>query len=162
MEQLAADSAIYFELYLIGDGPQKKDLLSYINSSRISNRVKWRGWASKKELKCHYQHADCLLNPSLYEGMPNTVLEGMACGLPVIASKVTGNDELVREGKTGYLFELNQTKIFQKRLASVLEEQESAWKLGVNGRNVVEKEFSWDKAAGKYLRLLINGEGYAV
>jgi glycosyltransferase involved in cell wall biosynthesis len=97
-----------FELHLVGDGPQKKTLRDLAKQLGIEGSIVWHGWMPRAALPQVYQSADCLVNPSLYEGMPNAVLEAMACGLPVVASKVPGNDALVLDGETGFLFELEE------------------------------------------------------
>ena len=155
MEQLANNESVPFELHLAGDGPQRKDLFSYVNSLKIKDRVRWHGWCEKAKLRAHYQQADCLLNPSLYEGLPNVLLEGMACGLPVIASNVIGNEEVVKMGETGFLFELKQPETFQAALKNILEKPGLAKQLGANGRRLVEREFSWNRVAEEYLKLFM-------
>lgn len=161
-DQLAGNINVPFEVHLVGDGPQRKDLLSYVNSLRIKDRVRWHGWRGRENIRVHYQKADCLLNPSLWEGLPNVLLEGMACGLPVIASKVIGNEEVVKMGETGFLFDLNKPEIFQNYLLTILERPELAKQLGANGRKLVEKEFSWNMVAEDYLKLLMKEGSSAV
>lgn len=84
-------------LTIVGDGPDRQGLENLTSQLGLQNRVSWRGWLSKEELREEYRKADCLLNPSLYEGMPNVVLEAMACGVPAVVSNVPGNNTLVAE-----------------------------------------------------------------
>jgi len=84
-----------FELHLAGDGPEKNVWRTYPVNSKIAAAIKWHGWLSRSELSDVYQSADLLVHPSLLRGNANVVLEGMACGLPVVASKVAGHDEVV-------------------------------------------------------------------
>jgi glycosyltransferase involved in cell wall biosynthesis len=93
------------------------------------------------------------VNPSLYEGMPNVVLEAMACGLPVIASRVPGNDELVREGETGFLFDLQQPDSVTNALGQLMNDRDLCARLGANARRRVTKNFSWSNAVQAYLAL---------
>ena len=96
--QVAQLPTTTFELHLVGDGPDRKHLEGLARKLGIASAIKWHGWMSPGTLRHVYQSADCLVNASQYEGMPNIVLEAMARGLPVIASRVPGNDELVRDG----------------------------------------------------------------
>ena len=100
-----------------------------------------------------YQSADCLVNASQYEGMSNVVLEAMACGLPVIASRVAGNDELVREGETGFLFDLQEPASLINAFRQLMSDRALRARLGAAARNRVTKNFSWSNVAKAYLAL---------
>jgi starch synthase len=71
----------------------------------------------------------------------------------VIASQVIGNTEVVQQGKTGFLVDLQKTEQFQQTLLSVLTNREKAKELGEAGRNWVVKEFSWASVAKEYVQL---------
>ena len=142
-----------FTVMLVGDGPLKDEVIKHAGILGIGNRFEWVGWCDKLELRKLYQNADCFINPSLYEGMPNTVLEAMACGLPVIASNVIGNLDLVCNGETGYLFDLERPDDFQKFLIDLLEDPDKAKRFGIAGRQRVEAEFSWLRVANEYVEL---------
>ncbi len=154
MNRLAYDDATPFELHLVGGGPQEKALKRYGDTLAIRAKIHWHGWTSKEMLRHHYHQADCLLNPSLYEGMPNVVLEAMACGLPVIASKVIGNDAVVRHGQTGFLFDLPCPEEFRRALAHFLHHRDLARAMGQAGRSWVAKDFSWESVAKRYAQIL--------
>ena len=112
------------------------------------------GWLDDKDrLREIYQQADVVVNPSLYEGMPNVVLEAMACGLPVVASQVPGNDTLVRAGESGYLFKLGDGDGLCRALQEIRARPELAHTLGREGRRRVEAGFSWEQAARAYTAL---------
>ena len=153
MDQLAKSTTLPFELHLVGGGVQKKELISFANLLSIKEKIKWHGWCDKETIRHHYQMADCLVNPSLNEGMPNAVLEAMACGLPVIASNVMGNNSIVRDGQTGFLFELDQHQAFQQALRTLLEDKKLGRRFGASARKWVEACFSWETVARGYLTL---------
>ncbi|MDD2902159.1 MAG: glycosyltransferase family 4 protein [Syntrophales bacterium] len=142
-----------FLLHLVGDGPLRRDLEQYATRLGLQDRLVWHGWLDKKSLRRVYQAVDCFINPSLYEGLPNTVLEAMACGLPVVASRVPGNNDLVKPGKTGYLVKLGDSAAFTLALKSLLDHPEQARKMGEAGRELAGKDFSWDRLALAYLNL---------
>lgn len=154
LSQLRGQTSRPFELHLVGDGPQRPDLERYAADLGLIDIVYWHGWVTdKQKLRRLYQGSHVLLNPSLYEGLPNVVLEAMACGLPVLASAVVGNTELVRHGDTGFLFPLAQPEKFGEYLRILLENPDLAISLGLNGRQWVRDRFSWKKAAQDYVRL---------
>lgn len=81
-------------LRLVGDGPQRSELEQQVARRGIQSQVNFVPWQDKNGLLREYQSAHCLINYSLYEGMPNVVLEAMACGLPTILSDIMGHEEL--------------------------------------------------------------------
>jgi glycosyltransferase involved in cell wall biosynthesis len=86
--------------------------------------------------------------------MPNCCyLEAMACGLPIIASNVIGNDAVVQHGKTGYLVDLKNTSQLQEILLYLLDNPKLAKQLGHTGRDWVVKAFSWANVAKEYVQL---------
>jgi glycosyltransferase involved in cell wall biosynthesis len=89
--------------------------------------------------------------PSLYEGMSNAVLEAMACELPVIASSVGGNKDLIRNEKTGYLFNLDNPEAFRCALLSVLKHREQTLMMGKNARKMMIINHDWKRVAENYV-----------
>ena len=143
-----------FELHLVGDGPLFSLLHDQADQLGISSAITWHGWLPRPALRTVYQSVDCFVNPSLYEGMPNVVLEAMACGLPVVASNIPGNDALVLPGKTGHLFDLHRPGVLFETLAKLRTDPVACSQLGANGRARVVSEFSWRRVAEGYLDLL--------
>jgi glycosyltransferase involved in cell wall biosynthesis len=141
-----------FELHLVGDGPEKQRLEGLARKLGIASAVTWHGWISPGALPQIYQSADCLVNPSLYEGMSNVVLEAMACGVPVIASRVPGNDELVLDGDTGFLFDLREPAALVSALAE-LHDAGLRRRMGTSARNRAANFCSWNNVARQYVEL---------
>jgi len=148
-----------FILQLIGDGPQREALQNHARRLGIDSSLIWHGWVNKGHLREIYRGADCLVNPSLYEGMPNVVLEAMACGLPVIASRVAGNDAVVRDQETGLLFNLDEPEALRRDLREMMEDTRRAREMGQRGLALVREEFSWKKAAKAYADLFSGHAG---
>lgn len=153
-KQLAGLPSGTFELHLVGDGPQKANLKTLAIENGLATAITWHGWLTRLELRDLYQSVDCLINPSLYEGMPNVVLEAMACGLPVLASNVPGNDALVVPDETGYLFDLHELDALRKAIKPLMENRSLCSRLGTNGRSRAEHDFSWRPVAQAYIELL--------
>jgi glycosyltransferase involved in cell wall biosynthesis len=153
LNQLKKFVTIPFICHLVGDGQLKAMLQEYAVKLQLNSLLSWHGWLNKEQLRELYQRTDCFLNLSLYEGMPNVILEAMACGLPVIASHVIGNTEVVRPGITGYLVDLQKPEEIQQALHTLLTHREQARQFGQAGREGVVKEFSWAKVASEYVNL---------
>jgi glycosyltransferase involved in cell wall biosynthesis len=138
---------------LVGDGPDRAKMEALSRDLGLASVTKWKGWISRDELPAMYRNYDCLVNPSLYEGMPNAVLEAMGSGLPVIASRVAGNIDLVLNGETGYLCDLQSSSEFVGALQQLIDDPARAAQFGAAGRARVSKEFSWDNIAQQYAAL---------
>ena len=93
------------ELVIVGAGPLKEQLESRARRRRVSDRVRFTGTLSRTELVRYYNAADCLVLCSSREGMPNVILESLACGTPVVATSVGGVPEIVTDQAPGILME---------------------------------------------------------
>ena len=152
LRQLAKLPSGSFELHLVGDGPQKKCLEHLAEQLGINKSIIWYGWIPRATLPKVYQSVDCLVNPSLYEGMPNVVLEAMACGLPVIASKIPGHEALVLEEETGFLFDLQDPAGLISALIQ-LRDVDLYRRLVVCSSALAAQLFSWKNVASQYANL---------
>jgi glycosyltransferase involved in cell wall biosynthesis len=139
---------------LVGDGPQRRELEALAQTLGIADRITWHGWQTKEQVATHYRTTACFVNPSRYEGMPNTVLEAMASGLPVVASDVGGNNDLVIHGETGYLFDLADPDTLRRRLKSLADDAGLRRRMGARGRELVVSNYSWLSIAERYVDLL--------
>ncbi len=156
LEQCAAlreHSPVPFELHLVGDGPLRTQLQEQADRLGLSGRVVWHGWTPRDRLRAIYQQSHCFVNPSFYEGMPNAVLEAMACALPVVATNIPGNDALVLPGETGYLFDLHQPDALLGAIKRLMADPALCSQLGSNGRERVIGKFSWANVAQGYCDL---------
>lgn len=95
---------------------------------------------------------DAVINPSYHEGMSNALLEGAACGRPVLASNVTGCVETLDDGKTGLIFKVkNAQDIAEKMLIFADLPSEARREMGINGRKKVEREFDREDVVDSYM-----------
>jgi glycosyltransferase involved in cell wall biosynthesis len=141
-----------FELHLVGDGPQQQSLEHLAERLRINKSIISYGWIPRAALPKIYQSVDCLVNPSLYEGMPNVVLEAMACGLPVVASKIPAHEALVLAGETGFLFDLHDPAELISALTQ-LRNVDLCRRLGACSSALAAQLFSWKNVASEYAKL---------
>ncbi len=144
-----------FTLDLVGDGPQRLGLEAKARRLGLSSSLRFHGWVGKEDLRALYRQSHAFVNPSLYEGLPNTVLEAQACGLPVLASDIPGNRDLVEHGVTGLLFRLEEIGGLAARLSELLGLPEGTRRsLGVRAAARARQDYSWEQVARRYLDLL--------
>ncbi|MBN2125035.1 MAG: glycosyltransferase family 4 protein [Deltaproteobacteria bacterium] len=141
-------------LEVVGDGPERRHLEAKAHSLGIQDVVRFHGWVSGKGLLRLYQESSIFILPSRDEGMPNVVLEAMACGLPVAASRISGNEELVQDRETGLLVDPDSPASLAEALKRMISDSNLACEMGRKGRLLVQGEYSWHKAARSYLALL--------
>ncbi len=138
-----------WHLVLVGDGPIRGWLLTQIDNQRgLKGRVHWLG--SSDEIPSLLKAANLLVIPSLWEGMPNAVLEAMAASRPVIGSAVEGIEDLIIPGQTGWLIPPRDVASLTQALLEAADSPERCIRYGEAGRHRVETEFSMEKTVAAY------------
>jgi glycosyltransferase involved in cell wall biosynthesis len=154
MHALGGLKDINWEWRIAGDGPQMQALQSLAEELGIDDRVFFLGWQSREQVIESYKQSNVFLFPSRHEGMPNAILEAMASGLPVVASCIAGNEELVTDGKTGYLVPEEDIKSLQSALKKILNDSALRQQMGIASRRRMEENYSWESTARQYALLL--------
>lgn len=111
------------------------------------------GWVEKSELVRTYRKADCFINFSSYEGMQNTVLEAMSCGVPVIVSNIESHKEIIDHGASGFLINFDEPNKIFSSVRVLIENSFYAKKGELKGRKRGLRNYSWITLAEKYLNL---------
>ncbi|APW64129.1 glycosyltransferase [Paludisphaera borealis] len=157
-EQVASARANW-RLAIVGDGPHREWLAEQLATRpRLADRVQWLG--QRTDVPGLMRSADLLVHPALWEGMPNVVLEGMAAGLPVVATAVEGSEDLVAPGRTGWLVPPRDPSRLARAIIEAVDDPEHARALGREGRARVEAEFSIARAVARYEALWSGLLGY--
>lgn len=125
---------------VIGDGSERHRLEQVAANLGLASRVLFLGDQSTVENLL--PALDVFVQSSLTESMPNAVLEAMAMGRPVVATKAGGTQELVLDGETGYLVPIRNPKIMAERILELLRDSERSRWMGEAGRSRVEQAFS--------------------
>ncbi len=144
---VAADPA-GLRLVLVGDGPEQAICRQLVDAAGLSGQVWFAG--NRDDIPELMQLMDLFVLPSLGEGISNTLLEAMATGLPVLASRVGGNPELVREGETGSLFAAGDTDALARLLLTYAQDAARRQREGKAARARVEREFALARMAAAY------------
>lgn len=145
------DLAARLCLVIAGEGPSRGCIEHDIASRHLDGHVQLLG--SREDVPAVLRSFDVFVLPSLNEGISNTVLEAMASGLPVIASDVGGNPELIRPGETGQLVTLGDTDRFAAMLAQYVDNPALLQTHGARARTAAEVEFSLDRMVSSYAAL---------
>jgi glycosyltransferase involved in cell wall biosynthesis len=139
-----------FELQLVGDGERRAIVERMVIEKELTKQVRFLGWVDRDSIVERYQQADLFVTATTWEGMPNTVLEGMACGLPGVATRASGLEELVRDGGNGYLVNIDDSAALTDRLARLINNPYERRRMGKESRKIAEQEFIWEHIAEQY------------
>ncbi|KPJ58989.1 MAG: hypothetical protein AMJ42_02355 [Deltaproteobacteria bacterium DG_8] len=135
------------KLLIIGEGEEENNLKNLAESLDLTDQIIFTGL--RFDVENILSMAKIFILPSLWEGMPNTLLEAMAAGRPVIATDVGGVPELVINGETGVLVPPKDSDALASAIIDLLQDELKAEKMGEVGRVRVEKIFNISKTLEK-------------
>jgi glycosyltransferase involved in cell wall biosynthesis len=152
MVRIAQELALQREIsfVLAGDGPERVALEKAIDECGVAVRFALKGHL--EDMDAFYRGLDLYLNTSVHEGIPMTILEAMARGLPVIAPQVGGIGEIIEDGVEGFLVSNRDPKAFAEKCL-LLQDVELRQRMGQAARAKVERDFSAEHMARKYYQL---------
>jgi glycosyltransferase involved in cell wall biosynthesis len=136
-----------------GAGPALAEIKERLKNSQVIDEVVLCGMIHHKEIADYLNEAKLVVLPSYGEGLPNIVLEAMACGTPVLATPVGGIPDVIRDGDTGFLMENNSPECIASNVIRALEHPDLEGNAR-RARALVEREFTFDKAVERYGKIL--------
>ena len=137
----------------IGDGPQAEHTRAYARTLGIDQMVNFLGAQPETAVASLLQHSDLLVLPSFAEGLPVVLMEAMATGLPVVASRIAGIPELVRDGENGILIPAGDTTALIQAMDRLLSDPALRYRLGQAGRESVLADFTIEAEARRLASL---------
>jgi L-malate glycosyltransferase len=156
-----ACEGIEARLVLVGDGPEQATCRRIAQERGIPERVRFLG--ERDALPALLAPATVFCLASREESFGLSSLEAMSCGTPVVATRVGGICEVVEEGKSGLLVDLDDRKGYARAMRALLMDPERAHKLGMNARSRAESEFARERVVPRYealyRRLTSEGDG---
>lgn len=123
-----------FELHLVGAGPEEQALRELVKREGLESCVHFRGPASRDQIAEVFAAADIFVLTSDYEGFARVLMEAGAAALPIVSTAVSGADEAVLDGRTGYLVPIRDAQAVAEKLAILLSSAELRREMGVAGR----------------------------
>ena len=128
-----------FELWLVGGGEGRERCVRQVSDLGLADHVHFLGY--RDDIPQLLSRSDVAVLTSLKEGIPRAALEAMAAGLPMVATRVTGTREVVRDGDTGFLVDVDDVAGFAGALARLADDPELRARMGARGREVARAEF---------------------
>jgi glycosyltransferase involved in cell wall biosynthesis len=139
---------------ICGEGSLRSDLQAQIERLNLTDSVKLLGKSDR--VATYLASADIFVLPSRWEGMPIALLEAMSAGLPCIATKVEGVDEVLVEGEHGLFVPVEDTPTLGKAILQLLRTPETRARMGAAARQHVSKFYTVDRMCQQYLELMLN------
>lgn len=135
-------------LDLVGDGPIKQSLIKLVSDLGISDKVNFRGFLTGKDLMDCFMNADIFSHPSCItadgdrEGIPNSLLEAMSYGLPVVATDHSGIPEVIKNRENGLLIDSHDIDSLTSSFIEIITNPHSSIKMAQKGRETINSRFS--------------------
>jgi glycosyltransferase involved in cell wall biosynthesis len=142
------------KLYIIGDGNQLHTLQQLTTHFKLEENIEFLGFLSAERFS-YMKSADICVVPSKYEAFGIVVLEAMACRTPVIASKIGGMKDIIKD-KNGCTFKVGDSNDLADKITTLLINKELSIEMSVNGRKEVEIKYQWEKIAKDTFELYLS------
>ncbi len=156
------DQGLNFRCRIIGGGELLSDLKNLVAARNLEDHVVLTGPQTQDAVSTMLSEADCYIQPSVVtssgkmEGIPVALMEAMACGLPVVATNISGIPELVRPGETGWLVPEKEARKLAETIAEIIAHPAEARRRSQAGRELVYREFNLQKNSEELLFLFAN------
>lgn len=138
-------------LLIIGDGPQRDRLVRYAEQVTVHDRVHFLG--ARNDVPRLLQHFDCMWLGSGYEGQSNSLMEAMSAAIPVVATDIAGNRDLVVHGESGFLVAVGDAAGFASQTNVLLEDRSLAQQVGQAAQQRMLQEFSIEQMVSRHAAL---------
>jgi sugar transferase (PEP-CTERM/EpsH1 system associated) len=138
-------------LVMVGDGPLREPVRMLLAEAGIDKYAWLPG--NRDDIARIMRSFDLFVLPSLAEGISNTILEAMACGLPVLATAVGGNPELIQAGVTGTLVPRDDPESMARAIGTYAESAELCRGHGIEARRTIERRFGMEAMVNAYMTM---------
>ena len=140
-------------LLIIGNGPEYQYIKEQALKNGLQDKIHLAGAQPHNKIPDFLSAGDIFVLPSYNEGLPNAVLEAMACSRPVVATKVGGIPEAVRNGETGFLVNIKDVNALIKSIDKLLSNEELCTEMGLSGKKIIVEKFSWEYNAKEHMKI---------
>ena len=139
---------------ICGKGSLADRVQNLMKAEGVEAQVRLIGWVAHEDVPQYLNELKMLVLPSFTEGLPNAILEAMACGTPVLATPVGAIPDIIKDGKTGFLLKFNDPEHIADRIVELLGKPELLKKVSINAYNYVRENFSYEKTLEAWRKIL--------
>ena len=149
----------------VGDGAIRQQAENLARKLKVSKHVVFEGFVPYDKINKYYQRCDIVVVPSVWpEPFGRSLIEAMACGKPVVTTKVGGIPEVIENGKNGLLVEPANSQEMANAITTLLRDEEMRLKMGKRGRKIAEEKYNAEVIARRVLKIyedILNEREYA-
>jgi len=140
--------------FLIGGSGHLRDAIyNYLKKNDLTNKVVLTDWIPHEKLPCYLNRLKLLILPSYTEGLPNVVLEAMACGTPCLCTSVGAISDIITDGMSGFILEDNDPRLIAERVTSILK-REDLNTVSQNARAYVQENYSKEHVGNDWYKTI--------
>ena len=139
---------------IVGGGDLEGQVRKILADASIQDRVEFAGWIDLKQMPAYLNDTSMVVIPSYGEGVPNLLLEAMACGTPVLATPVGGIPDVIKDGDTGFLMEDNSPECIARNVTRVLNHPDLE-EITRKARALIDKEYTYEAAVERYRNIIL-------
>jgi len=153
--KLLNTKSIDFIVHIMGDGPLKSKMESFVKKNNLSNKIIFKGWVSKKEMAEEYQSAHLQIISSRFEAFSISALESLFSGVYILSTPVSGNTDIIKAGINGDFYNYKDSVILAKKIESYyFEKFKQNFTLNQKELEYIKKEYSWEHILQQYEHLI--------
>jgi colanic acid/amylovoran biosynthesis glycosyltransferase len=158
--RLLKDRGVPFRCHLIGDGPGRDEILAQVASAGLEDAIVQHGALARPSVVRILAESDVVVQPSVptrrgsREGIPVSLMEGMACGLPAVASRISGIPELIDDGVNGFLLPPRDPMALAASLEQLAKDPELRRRMGRSARQKILEEFDLARNAASLIAMI--------
>jgi len=138
-----------------GEGQLRGEIDEYLREENLDGEVELPGWIPHDQLPEYLNKLKLLVLPSYTEGLPNIMLEAMACGTPVLATPVGSVPDVIKDGETGFIMKDGSPEYIANNIIKALDHPDLE-QIARNAHALVRREFTYQKAVKRYRQILGN------
>lgn len=136
----------------IGDGDAREKIEKYLIENKLHNKVIMKGWILNEKLPDYFNELKLIVLPSYTEGLPNVLLEAMACGTPVLTTSVGAIPDITKDGETGFLMENNSPECIVANIQRALNHP-ALPAITDCAKNLVNNDFTFEAAVERFTKI---------
>lgn len=144
-----------FRVLIYGSGPLETKLKKMAEDLKISDKIEWRGFVSYNKIPEALAQMDIFVYPSWHEGFGRSIMEALAMEKAVVATRVGGIPDLIKNSENGFLVEPHNSETLAQKIKELIENKELREKFGKAGREWVSDNFEWNDGIKKFADLFL-------
>lgn len=152
--ELKKNKDLKFKAILVGDGPEREEITTFIHTHRLEKIIITPGWVSPSELKDYYSAADVFVGPSVREALGLVFIEALASGTPIIATKTGGIKDVLVDGMNGYAVRSGSADDIVNKVQLLINDPRVLKRITQGAQEGIIDNYSWKTVSDRYIKIM--------